>query len=101
MPNPAWVLTNAEADSFVAQAGALPRMPPKELSNNLGYRGLVANVTQGPERSVVRIQDGAVEIIKNATNIYARDEGRRFERWLLETGKPHFEKGVFELVDLR
>ena len=44
MPNPTWVLTDAEADSFVKQLAAAPPGPATELSGNLGYRGFIVQV---------------------------------------------------------
>ena len=100
MPNPTWVLTDAEADSFVAQVSALPPTAPAKLSGNLGYRGFIVHVTLGPESWLVYVQNGAVDITKNATTVDARDEGRRLERWLLDTGKPHLDDELFELPGL-
>jgi hypothetical protein len=38
IPNPTWVLTNAEADFFVKQVAALPRTSLTQRSGNLGFR---------------------------------------------------------------
>ena len=98
MPNPTWILTNAEADSFVKQLAALPRTPARELSGNLGYRGFIVQVTKGLTRSD-SIQNGNVHISRRVTNIYPHDEERELERWLLNTGKPHLKSDLVEIVE--
>ena len=67
MPNPMWVLTNAEADSFVKQLTKLPRTLVRELSGNLGYRGFIVQVTQGADKQLIRIQTGIVHMMHRPT----------------------------------
>ena len=98
-PNPAWVLTSAEADSFVKQLAALPRTSASELSGALGYRGFIVHVTQGDNTQLIRIQTGAVHFSKGATNVHAYDKDRELERWLLNTGKPHLKNEFFQLAE--
>ena len=99
MPNPTWILTNAEADSFVKQLAALPRSSARELSGNLGYRGFIVRITQGADTQLIRIQTGTVHISKGATNLYARDADRALERWLLNTGRPHLKSDIISIVE--
>jgi len=99
MPNPTWILTNAEADSFVKQLEALPPTSARELSGNLGYRGFIVQVTQGADRQLVRVQRGTVQISKGGTNVYAHDKDRNLERWLLNTGKPHLKSELLQIVE--
>ncbi|OGP25068.1 MAG: hypothetical protein A2038_09545 [Deltaproteobacteria bacterium GWA2_57_13] len=99
MPNPTWILTNAEADRLVKQLAALPRTSARELSGNLGYRGFIVQVTQGADTQLIRIQTGTVHISKGVTNLYARDEDRALERWLLNTGKPHLKSDILQIVE--
>jgi hypothetical protein len=99
MPNPEWVLTNVEADSFVKQLTALPRISAKKLSGNLGYRGLIVHVTQGADMQLIHIQNATVHISKDTMNVYAYDEGRKVERWLLNTGKPYLKNDLFQVVE--
>jgi hypothetical protein len=99
MPNPAWVLTDAEADSFVRKLAALSQASATELSGNLGYRGFIVQVTEGANSSLIRIQNGKVHISKGATNLYAYDKDRELERWLLNTGKPHLKNELFEIAE--
>ena len=81
MPNPTWVLTDAEADSFVKRLSAAPPGPATKLSDNLGYRGFIVQVTQGAETHSIHLQAGTVE------------------RWLLNTGKPHLKSEIFQVVE--
>ena len=99
MPNPTWVLTDAEADSFVKRLAAAPPGPPTQLSGNLGYRGFIVQVTQGTETHLIHVQAGIIHISKGATKIYAKDVNRELERWLLNTGKPHLKNEIFQLVE--
>jgi len=97
-PNPTWMLTDAEADSFVKQLAALPRTAPKQLSGKLGYRGFIVQCSQGTDAWSVRLQNGVAHISQGAT-VYADDGQRRLERWLLNTGKPHLKADLFEFVE--
>ncbi len=99
MPNPTWVLTNAEADSFVNKLSAISRTSSTELSGNLGYRGFIVQVTQGANTQLIHIQTGIVHISKGVTNVYANDEDRELERWLLNTGKPLLKNELFQIVE--
>jgi hypothetical protein len=99
MPNPTWTLTNAEADSFVKQLDALRRASARELSGNLGYRGFIVQCTQGANTQLIRIQNGTVHISKGGMNVYAYDEDRELERWLLNTGRPHLKNELFQIVE--
>ena len=99
MPNPTWILPNAETESFVKQLAALPRTSARELSGNLGYRGFIVQCTQQASTQLIRIQNGIVHISKGATNVYAYDEDRKLERWLLNTGKPHLKNDLFQIAE--
>jgi hypothetical protein len=99
MPNPTWILTDAEADSFMKQLAALPRTSAKELSGNLGYRGFIVQCTQGANTQLIHIQNGIVYISKGVTNVYACDEDRGLERWLLNTGGPHLKNELFQIAE--
>jgi hypothetical protein len=96
--NPTWVLGAADADALVRRVAALPRIPPCELSTKLGYRGLIVKFTRGADARLIRVQSRCVEIVEGGTT-HARDEGRELERWLIETGRPHMEHEVMELVE--
>jgi hypothetical protein len=99
MPNPTWILTNAEADKFVKQLAALSRTSATELSGNLGYRGFIVQCTDGATKQLIRIQTGIVHISKGTTNVYAYDQDRELERWLLNTGKSHLKNDLFQIVE--
>jgi hypothetical protein len=98
MPNPTWVLTDAEADIFVKQLDAAPPGPSTNLPGNLGYRGFIVQVTHGADTDLIRIQAGAIHLSRGSTKTYARDGDRELERWLLGTGKPHLKDEIFQTV---
>jgi hypothetical protein len=99
VPNPAWGLTDAEADGFMKQLAALPRTAPGQFLDKLGYRGFIVQCRQGTEAWLVRLQNGIVHISQGATNSYAGDEQRRLERWLLNTGKPYLKAELFQIAE--
>jgi hypothetical protein len=76
----------------------LPRDSDKELSDNLGYRGFIAKVINGTEESLVRIQNGTVQLSQNGTNICYRDQDRNLERWLLNSGEATLKSDLFKIV---
>jgi len=96
MPNPTWVLTDAEADNFLKQLAAAPSGPATELPGNLGYRGFIVQVTRGADTQLIHIKNGAIQISKGETKVDARDANRELERWLLGTGKPHLKDEIFQ-----
>jgi hypothetical protein len=99
MPNPTWVLTNAEADSFMKQLAALSPTSARELSGNLGYRGFIVRVMQGADTQLIRVQFGTVHLSGDTTNVYTYDKDRELERWLLNTGKPHLKDELFHIAE--
>ena len=99
MPNPTWVLTNAEADSFLQQLAAVSPTSAWELSGNLGYRGFVVQVTHGSKTQLIRIQTGTVQSTNGAPVFYGYDKDRELERWLLNTGKPHLKNELFQIAE--
>ncbi len=96
MPNPTWILTDAEAASFVQRLQTMPKGPAVTLSGRLGYRGFVVQVMVDGQTQVVRVQNGFVQTSIGTTDAFARDAGRTLERWLLDTGKPHLQSELFE-----
>jgi hypothetical protein len=98
VPNPAWSLAEAEVAGFTGQLAALPRTAPRTLSGKLGYRGFIVQCTEGGDAWSVHLQNGVVRIARGAT-VYADDEQRRLERWLLDTGRPHLKPDLLEMVE--
>ena len=99
MPNPTWVLTNIESDHFTKQLASLSRTSARELSGNLGYRGFIVQVKQGANAQLIRIQTGTVHISEGTTTVYAQDVDRELERWLLNTGRSHLRKELFQIAE--
>ena len=99
MPNPTWILTDAEADTFVTLVAALPQTSARELSGNLGYRGFIVECAQGPNTQLIRVQKSNVQISAGVTNVYASDKDRKLERWLLNTGETHLDDELFQMAE--
>lgn len=98
-PNPAWVLSEADGVIFQKKLAMLPRASAKELFDNLGYRGFIVKVINETEESLVRIQNGTVQLSQNGTNLYYRDQNRHLERWLLNSGQPALSGDLFKMVE--
>jgi hypothetical protein len=99
MPNPAWTLSEAQANEFLAKLGELPETKGKSRSGNLGYAGLIVRMEQGANKEL-HIQNGFVEI-RGATGSsrFLLDPKRSLERWLLATGRASVDKTVLEVID--
>jgi len=100
MPNPRWILTNAEADIFMKKLTALSQIAETKLSGNLGYRGFIVKVTKEANMQLIHIQTGIVQIAKGVTKLYANDKDREMERWILNTGKSHMNNELFQNIEL-
>jgi hypothetical protein len=98
MPNPAYALTDAEAETFLHRLATAPPASPTELSGNLGYRGFIVQLIQGADSKVIHIQNGAIQVSKGTEKTYARDGNRDLERWLFDTAKPHLKNEVLQAV---
>lgn len=98
-PNPVWTLSEADSTTFLKKLAMLPRASYRELSNNLGYRGLIAEVINETEETLVRIQNGTVELSQNGTIVYYCDENRHLEKWLLNSGEATLKSDLLKLVE--
>jgi hypothetical protein len=99
LPNPKWVLTNAEADNFAMQLARLRRISAQSLSGNVGYRGFIVQMTNGTGTRQICIQTGTVHVSEGAKTVYARDGDHALERWLLNTGRPHLKNELFQIAE--
>lgn len=104
-PNPVWILSGADGVLFLKKLAMLPHhASARELHYNLGYRGFIVKVINETgeslvRTSLVRIQNGTVQISQNNTTVYYSDQGRHLERWLLNSGKPILRSDLFKMVE--
>jgi hypothetical protein len=98
-PNPVWILSEADGVLFLKKLAMLPQASAKELHDDLGYRGFIVKVTNETEESLVRIQNGTVQLSQNDTTICYSDKDRHLERRLLNSGKPTFRSDLFKIVE--
>ncbi len=98
MPNPTWVLTDAQAESFVRRLAQLPGTAAGELPGNLGYRGFIVRMTQGARTQVIRIWAGVVHVLNGAT-ARTSDKDRELERGLLHSGRAQLSEELLETVE--
>jgi hypothetical protein len=99
IPNPVWILSEADGDLFLKKLAMLPQDSAKELHDNLGYRGFNVEVTNESGESLIRIQNGTVQLSQNDNNVYYSDQNRHLERWLLNSGKPALRSDLFKIVE--
>jgi hypothetical protein len=85
-PNPTWVLDSKQEAELIQRLNALPPDGSVETVEPpaLGYRGLQMQITDGPlnDSEPIRVYAGT---IRQGGKIL-RDDGRAFEKWLLQTG---------------
>jgi len=86
MPNPAWTLRDADAAAFLSDFAKLPETEARIRSEDLGYRGLIVRIGQGPSQEIL-IQHGVAESHDARSTTFFLDRNRSLERWLLGTGK--------------
>ena len=98
-PNPVWILSGTDGDLYLKKLAMLPQASAKELHDDLGYRGFIVKVTNETEESLVRVQNGTIQLSQNDTNVYYRDQNRHLERWLLNSGKPTLRSDLFKIVE--
>jgi len=94
-PNPVWTLPEAEATAFRQKVDGLPKATSGQVANNLGYRGFVVRA----DGKVILVQRGVVRVTAGETTEYATDPNRGLERWLLQSGKPFLEAGLFTTAE--
>ena len=98
-PNPVWILSEADGVIFLKKLAMLPQASATELHDDLGYRGFIVEVINETEASLIRIQNGTVQLSQNDTNVYYSDQDRHLERWLLNSGEPALRSDLFKIVE--
>ena len=98
-PNPVWILPEANGVLFLKKLAMLPNASAIELSDNLGYRGFIAKVINETGESLVRIQNGTVQLSRSGINVYYSDQNRHLERWLLNSGKPILRSDLYDMAE--
>jgi hypothetical protein len=98
-PNLVWILSEADGVLFLKKLAMLPKASAKELHDDLGYRGFIVEVINETEDSLIRIQNGTVQLSQNDNNVYYSDQNRHLERWLLNSGKPTLRSDLFKIVE--
>ena len=98
-PNLVWILSEADGVLFLKKLAMLPQASAKELHDDLGYRGFIVEVINETEDSLIRIQNGTVQLSQNDNNVYYSDQNRHLERWLLNSGKPTLRSDLFKIVE--
>jgi len=99
-PNPSWQLTPAQGDEMRAFVRSLPYARGRSATApGLGYRGLKVHDRGEPLWSLY-VFDGIVEVRGSGRTEIRRDDGRRFERWLIGTAGAELAEGIRSRVPL-
>jgi len=88
-----------QMESFFSKACYVAQASATELHDDLGYRGFIVEVINETEASLIRIQNGTVQLSQNDTNVYYSDQDRHLERWLLNSGEPALRSDLFKIVE--
>lgn len=99
MPNPTWTLSGDDANAAVEKLAALAPMRSGTLTTNLGYRGFVLQLMNGPASEVIHIWNGIVQRTRAGQQRYFRDVDRQVEKWLLNTGRRCLDSGIVAIVE--
>lgn len=102
-----WILAQEDADALSERMGFLLPMAERAAPPETGYRGLRVAVTERSSaapasawawrgRVLFEIQQGETGGDYRAT---LRDEGRRFERFLLESGQPELDPADYARLE--
>jgi|GEM_PF-1545505 len=100
--NPSWELSAEQVEALAAALGALPETDPAGFFDGLGYRGfkvLVTEAAQGKTESI-RAHGGLVLYSVGGADKFLKDEERRVEKLLLESGGRHLNADVRDAVRL-
>ena len=98
--DPAWILSERDTTTFLRMLEGLPEAPSRVFADNLGYRGFsvsVNGVDAGPLD--IKVYNGVIGHTAGTTVRYFTDTGRRVERWLLTTAKPHVAPDLYQLIE--
>ncbi|HYH81328.1 MAG TPA: hypothetical protein VEX86_16105 [Longimicrobium sp.] len=100
LPNPTWMLDEAEASTVRRLLGALPAGGQQEPSPGLGYRGMVVRDAAGvfPGCTELRAYRAVVLAQCGADTRSLADPGRAVERFLAGTGLAEVSPGAYDAV---
>jgi hypothetical protein len=100
-PNPVWTLSEGERAELLEQFGALPRIDADVSQAGLGYRGLAVIAESGEtapfERAIAF--EGLIRCETGGGEWTLLDQGRQFERWLLNAGRSYLDEDLFRFID--
>ena len=98
MPNPRWTLSEADADVFLSKLAGLQKAVARSRSVNLGYRGIVVQMTQEAGQKMY-IQNGVIEVSEGTASTFFLDPQRSLERWLIRTGRQFLSHEILKAID--
>lgn len=96
LPNPSWVLTEAEVRALEQQVATLRPAPQKDVPARpgLGYRGFVIKPVGEGGGEQIEVYNGIVKVGRTVLE----DPERSVERWVLQTGQAHLPDEITRMV---
>lgn len=100
-PNPSWSLSAAEVEALAGMLQALSPAAAVPPADGLGYRGIVVTFGDGGPLGLrgLRAYRGLTLVDAAGATSYREDPERRVERWLLASGKPYLEPGLYAEIE--
>ena len=99
-PNPTWALSSEEHANIQTTVPTLPLTSTQVMGGGLGYQGFVVELRDPITQSMttMTVFNGVIESTTPNSREVRQDEGRAFERWLLEHAKPHLEIPLYDIL---
>jgi hypothetical protein len=98
-PNPTWTLSDEQTLALGELLGGLEHTGRSAARfDGLGYRGFLVQLAAPESRTISNLYagNGMVEIETGGEKITYLDPDLRVEKWLLESGKPYLEAGLYD-----
>jgi|GEM_PF-730643 len=91
-PNPQWVLTRTELDTFQQLLEECPESKTETIDEGLGYRGFKIYTPEGNHKEM-SIHNGVIRFIDNNDNVaYYQDPDKEIERWLFNQKRDELDQ---------
>ena len=97
-PNPQWTLSAEDARRLLDELEKLPQAPAEPFDSLLGYRGILVRVSSAEGVTTYRLWNALVTKEASGQLSAHHDKDRALEEWLLTTGRPYLEEGLYEMV---
>lgn len=97
-PNPTWELSREQTRELREKLARLPKAQAGAMPDHLGYRGVIVTWPGTGGDETLRLYGGLAVQESEGGSTSRQDEGRRLERWLVQSGASHLDPGLYENV---